>query len=151
MLTGRTATSAVMKANSISTVLNASLVLFASFLLSMRGLPVRSSCTRNDILDSLKTAYGTLEAIGSGTWIVLRCRKLLHKLLSIVEAYVQRHGDAEAGLEDFQAVQAQPGSVAFPLSIFDWNAVPMDEGFRVNLDHLAFGGDGTALELPIEF
>ncbi|OGM39341.1 hypothetical protein ABOM_012043 [Aspergillus bombycis] len=132
---------------SVYYVLNSALVLFATFLLPMRGFPGRPTCTNSELLDSLKTAYDTLETLGSSTWIVIRSRKLLHKLLSIVESFHQRPEGAEGDLEDILSTQVQPGAAAFPLSIFDWNSLPIDEGFQVNLDYLAFN-NGTGLEMP---
>lgn len=110
----------------------------------MRGLPARSSCTNTDILESMKTAYDTLAAVGPGTWIVRRCRKLIQKLMSIVESYVQREGDMEGELEEFGSTELLPGFVDFPLSVSDWNHISIDQGFETDLDHLSFsGGDWT--------
>lgn len=95
-------------------MLNAALILFAAFLLSMRKFSVRPTCTNSEILASLQIAYDTLETLGSGTWIVIRCRKLIHKLVSIVESFNRCEEGSEVELETFLSTQVQPGYAAFP-------------------------------------
>jgi hypothetical protein len=67
--------------------------------------------------------------------------------LSIVESFSQRPGGAEGELDDVLSAQVQPGATGLPLSISDWDSLPIDEGFHVNLAHLAFD-NGTGLEMP---
>ncbi|KAI2994126.1 transcriptional regulator family: Fungal Specific TF [Aspergillus niger] len=134
---------------SVYYVLNSALVLFAVFLLPMRRLSVRPTCTNSEILASLKLAYETLNSLGSGTWIVIRCRKLLYKLVSIVESFDLCTRDSTGDFEDFFSELVRPGLAAFPLSVSDWNSLPIDDGFGVDLYNLEFNG-GTGLELPLE-
>ncbi|OJJ65654.1 hypothetical protein ASPBRDRAFT_490121 [Aspergillus brasiliensis CBS 101740] len=130
-------------------MLNSALVLFAVFLLPMRRLSVRPTCTNSEILASLKLAYETLNPLGSGTWIVIRCRKLLYKLVSIVESFDLCTRDSTGDFEDFFSELVRPGLAAFPLSVSDWNSLPIDDGFGVDLYNLEFNG-GTGLGLPLE-
>jgi hypothetical protein len=104
----------------------------------MQNLPLRPTYTNADISDTLKAAYETLETLGSGTWIVIRCRKLLRKLVSIIEASSQSQGDRGDEVEPVFPAQAQSPLADFPLSVSDWNSILASEQFPIDLDHLAF-------------